>query len=313
MKFVLFGELAEKKCLYKMDEYNNYYLSYIAQSSEEILAELKNNNRELNALRQQMANANALQQQMLQNQIRDIEERETQKFYKLRSFKLSQLVTAIGGLSDINQKAFTYYVFKDTVMQNATEAQANLNEISDKEYCNTLFAKMRDIAQQIGDIKDLSIAEYLEKYINGPSEYNRLCNELNVTKSKLSSMSPPQKPVMPTSDNPGLWVMGFGIVAILVGIAYAPFVIVLGGLFAVLGFVLKWNAGKETAKYEEAHKRYNDDVIKYEANVSETKKKISELEDKIANCDYVKALNYFFTYFPSWKVEIDNHYKQLAN
>ena len=134
------------------------HLNSMSKKSEEMIAEQQNTNQELNMLRNQMANANSMQQQMLQNQIREIEEKEIQKFYKLRSFKLNQLATCIDNLTDINQKAFTYYVFKDIITERATEAQSKLNEISDKEYCNSTLAKLRGIYQQIGDIRQLSIA-----------------------------------------------------------------------------------------------------------------------------------------------------------
>ena len=159
-----------------MGEYDSYIAentAYIAESTyytavntAKMLDEQKRTNQELNRLRNQMANANEMQQ-MLQNQIRDIEERETQKFYKLRGFKLSQLVARIDNLTDINQKAFTLYTFKDVIMQNATDAQNHLNEISDKEYCNTIMSKANDINKQIGNIDELDIGEELRKIING--------------------------------------------------------------------------------------------------------------------------------------------------
>ena len=193
-------------CTYMVTEkYQNYqvgeilnHLNYMSKKSEEMIAEQQNTNQELNMLRNQMANANSMQQQMLQNQIREIEEKEIQKFYKLRSFKLNQLTTCIDNLTDINQKAFTYYVFKDIITERATEAQSNLNEINDKEYCNSTLAKLRGIYQQIGDIRQVSIAEYLMRFINSKAEYDKLCNALSDAKAALKT-APPMVPGRPAN------------------------------------------------------------------------------------------------------------------
>lgn len=310
-----------------MDDEFDYY-GKMLHNSEAILEEQKKTNQELNRLRQQMAHANAMQQQMLQNQIREIEERETQKFYKLRSFKLNQLVTSIDGLTDINQKAFTYYFFKDAIMQNATDAQNNLNEISDKEYCNTIISKVRDIYKQIGDVNQLEIAEELKKFVTGGDEYNGLCDELESAKMSLKNMPPPPaEPQSRTITNSGQ--NAFGVILILFGaILTVGGIAMLGGnhteqengriFLAIgisgiaLGIVLSATSSKQTTVTEKDINEYKDALAKYNKVVDDWKAKISELETKIANCDYMKAMQYFFNTFTSWKTEIDNYYKQLS-
>ncbi len=307
---------------YTLDYYNN-----MLQNSQAILEEQKRTNLELNRLRQQMAHANAMQQQMLQNQIRDIEERETQKFYKLRSFKLNQLVTSIDSLTDINQKAFTYYVFKDAIMQNATDAQNNLNEIGDKEYCNTIISKVRDIYKQIGDVDDLAIAEELKKFVLGAADYNVLCNELESAKTSFKNLPPPIEPKSKTTYN--ISQRAFGVTLILFGaILTVGGIAMLGGnhteqengriLLAIgisgiaLGIVLAVNSSTETPVTENDINEYNNALAKYNKEIDDWKAKISELENQIANCDYIKVQQYFFSNFASWKAEIDNCYKQLS-
>lgn len=303
---------------YTLDYYNN-----MLQNSQAILEEQKRTNQELNRLRQQMAHANAMQQQMLQNQIRDIEERETQKFYKLRSFKLNQLVTSIDSLTDINQKAFTYYVFKDAIMQNATDAQNNLNEISDKEYCNTIMSKVRDIYKQIGDVNQLEIATYLKMYVTGGNEYNNLCNNLKSTKaaSNIPPLPKPEKPSNKTVKDEtkreyGAIFILSGISLLITGLVVPQGVMALIGFFAlIVGLVLI--ASKKTIPVtEEELNKYNETIKQIEEKHQETianmRNKISEIESQIANCDYMKALKFFFTDHPEWKAEIDNCYKQLS-
>ena len=282
-----------------------------------MIAEQQNTNQELNMLRNQMANANSMQQQMLQNQIREIEEKEIQKFYKLRSFKLNQLTTCIDNLTDINQKAFTYYVFKDIITERATEAQSNLNEINDKEYCNSTLAKLRGIYQQIGDIRQLSIAEYLMKFISSKAEYDQLCNALNDAKSALKMSPPPFYIPKKNLTNPTiLFIIGItSMVGLLVDVfekknyemLYALIIPIV--CFAVTVFLYL----KETKKVNKAKEDYQRDSANYESYINDARQRIATLENQIANCDYVQTLQYFFSTYPSWQIEINNDYKMLEN
>jgi len=307
-----------------MGEYDSYIAEntyYTAVNTARMLEEQKQTNQELNRLRNQMANANAMQQQMLQNQIRDIEERETQKFYKLRSFKLSQLVTSIDNLTDINQKAFTFYNFQDVIIQNATDAQNNLNEISDKEYCNSIMTKVRDINKQIGNIDELAIGDELKKFINGVAEYDTLCNELESTKTSLNNRpSPPIEPKSKTISYPnrekvGYLCMFLSVISILNALNSKHDqmeVWFIDLLLLAIGFGLRFSSPETQTPTDAEINKYNDAIVQYNTTIENWKAKISELESQIANCDYMKALKFFFTDHPEWKAEIDNCYKQLS-
>lgn len=291
------------------------HLDKMSKKSDEMIAEQQNTNQELNMLRSQMASANSMQQQMLQNQIHEIEEKETQKFYKLRSFKLNQLTTCIDNLSDINQKAFTYYVFKDIITERATEAQANLNEISDKEYCNSTLAKLRSIYQQLGDIRQLSIAEYLMKFINSKDEYDRLSTALANAKSALKTPPPPIPSTKLSLKEP---IILFVVAAFLTcgGLAmyfkegdetgfYALIVPLICFALSLIKYL------KKKKKIDQAKTDYETNSANYEAFISNAKAQVASLQNEIANCDYVKSLSYFFTTYPNWEIEINNDYKML--
>lgn len=291
------------------------HLDKMSKKSDEMIAEQQNTNQELNMLRSQMASANSMQQQMLQNQIHEIEEKETQKFYKLRSFKLNQLTTCIDNLSDINQKAFTYYVFKDIITERATEAQANLNEISDKEYCNSTLAKLRSIYQQLGDIRQLSIAEYLMKFINSKDEYDRLSTALANAKSALKTPPPPIPSTKLSLKEP---IILFVVAAFLTcgGLAMyfkegdeTGFYVLIVPLICFALSLIKYL--KKKKKIDQAKTDYETNSANYEAFISNAKAQVASLQNEIANCDYVKSLSYFFTTYPNWEIEINNDYKML--
>ncbi len=291
-------------------EYNTDYYNYMAQNSAAILAEQKKTNQELQQLRHQMAHANAMQQQMLQNQINDIEERETQKFYKLRSFKLNQLVTSIDNLSDINQKAFSYYVFKDSIIKNATDAQNNLNEISDKEYCNAIISKTRDIYKQLGNIDELSIADDLKKFVDGSIEYNRLCKELENAKLSIKNMPPPSEPSSKTYTSSGQQVIG--VILCCLGSGACSVNSGIGILILVIGIILILTAKQKTTVTQKEMDSYKEALNNHRISVDNLNSKITDLENKIGNSDYMMSLKHFFTNYPTWKTEIDECYKQLS-
>lgn len=289
------------------------HLDKMSKKSDEMIAEQQNTNQELNMLRSQMASANSMQQQMLQNQIKEIEEKETQKFYKLRSFKLNQLTTCIDNLSDINQKAFTYYVFKDIITERATEAQANLNEISDKEYCNSTLAKLRSIYQQLGDIRQLSIAEYLMKFINSKDEYDRLSTALVNAKSALKT-PPPPFPTEKLNIKDTILISVIGLFFTISGIMYAK--TETDGIYAfilpiILFAIAAYRFFKQKKKCVQAQADYKTASANYEALISNASAQVASLQNEIANCDYVKSLSYFFSTYPNWEIEINNDYKML--
>ena len=305
--------VTEKYQNYQVGEILNH-LNYMSKKSEEMIAEQQNTNQELNMLRNQMANANSMQQQMLQNQIREIEEKETQKFYKLRSFKLNQLTTCIDNLTDINQKAFTYYVFKDIISERATEAQSNLNEINDKEYCNSTLAKLRSIYQQIGDIRQLSIAEYLMRFINSKTEYDQLCNALSNAKSALNTARPPIPPQKMNLTTPKALLI-ICATSILGAIALkddkdAVYYWVMP-IVSFIAMVISFLVAK--SKFNKANEAYQQDSANYESYINDTRQSIATLENQITHCDYVQTLQYFFSTYPSWQIEINNDYKMLEN
>ncbi|MBO4371656.1 MAG: hypothetical protein J5826_01870 [Bacteroidales bacterium] len=293
------------------------HLNSMSKKSEEMIAEQQNTNQELNMLRNQMANANSMQQQMLQNQIREIEEKEIQKFYKLRSFKLNQLATCIDNLTDINQKAFTYYVFKDIITERATEAQSKLNEISDKEYCNSTLAKLRGIYQQIGDIRQLSIAEYLMRFINSKAEYDQLCNALSNAKSALNT-APPMMPNLKMKLNNAIILLIIGVTSTIGVIGMyldKKKADDLAGLFIpIICFaIMVYIYLKEKKRVDQANNNYQTASASYESIINDARQRIATLENQIAHCDYVQTLQYFFSTYPTWKMEINNDYKMLEN
>ena len=87
---------------------------------------------------------------------------------------------------------------------------------------------------------------------------------------------------------------------------------ILGALIFVVGFGFIEFSVKEKVPTEAEINEYNNAITTRNAHISQWSAKVAELETKIANCDYMKALKFFFTDHPEWKAEIDNCYKQLS-
>lgn len=289
----------------------DFYESML-MTSEQILKHQMQTNQELQHLQQQMRQATAINQQMLQNQMREIEERETQKFYKLRSFRLNELVTKVEKMEDINQQAFIYYFFKDNVSNQINEAQANLNEISDKEYCNNIKAKLEDIESKIGDINALSIGDNINNMLNGKIEYTNLCNELNNCKESYEYAKNTPLPPKPEKKTSGIGLTFIGAIIIVLGCLLAnnfTFVtILIGVMVAIVGLVLI--NGSEDA-YKEMEKRHQDNTKSIQRRTENLKEMIESCKEKIANCKYSQAINDTLNTFQNWKSTIDSNLQLL--
>jgi hypothetical protein len=162
-------------------------------------------------------------------------------------------------------------------------------------------------------------------------EYNRLCDELNGAKNALKNVPPqPQEPQKTTVDHPDrnkrgvkivFWGIALGIISAIIlsncrsysdWNTIGGFMMGFGVLLLVIGFALVGSSTEEKVPTEAEINEYNNAIATRNAHISQWNAKVAELETKIANCDYMKALQYFFTNFTSWKAEIDNCYKQLS-
>lgn len=128
----------------------------ISKLSKAQLAVALQNNIELQQLRNQLSNdlgeinnllyeqnqaqlrTHALQEQILKNQIKEIEHRETLAFYKNRIFHCKEYLNDFNKLTDDNVKAHFRTSLLPYIDQAILESKEKVEEIRDKEFCMEL-------------------------------------------------------------------------------------------------------------------------------------------------------------------------------
>ena len=92
-------------------------------------------------LQQQIKVANSVSRNILKNQLKEIELREEQKFYKGLAFNMNEVYEKISSITDTNLQTFYSNLLLSKILENLKECQDNLDEINDKEYCKKLQNK----------------------------------------------------------------------------------------------------------------------------------------------------------------------------
>lgn len=103
---------------------------------------------QITALQKEIKTSNGIARQILKKQIEEIQHREQQKYYKALAFSMKEAVENIKTEKDLNFKCFLCDLYAKTILENLQEAQNNLEEISDKEYCKNIIRSLQQIQQE---------------------------------------------------------------------------------------------------------------------------------------------------------------------
>lgn len=297
------------------DEFTDYdYLNY--KTSQEMLEAQLETNQQLRQLRNQINQGNLVNQQILQNQIRDIEERETQNFYKSRVFKIGQLISSINNCQDVDQKAFLYIVLYDTIQKNLSDSINVLNEIHDKEYCAKMFDDFSKSKNLFLETNTFSIGQELAVIQNGKDEYTSLCNRIAQLRKQMKDIDSACL-VAPNEGNPYL------IKLILIAVVAVFLLFFMRGIFyGIIRLLLVLGLGgaavlfyKNYVKYAEIEKDKSDyikmkkDRVNRKNNVD---KEINDTKSLLENCQYTQAINSLTKKFPSWNSVLAESRRYLA-
>lgn len=288
-------------------DYKNY------KTNRQILDAQLKTNQEIGQLKLQMQQANDLNNQILINQIRDIEERETQKYYKALSFKMNQLIDTIDTVQDTDLKAFLYGIFDYNIQNSLSESIGVLNELQDKDFCT----KMRkDYLQKKATAMsaNLSIATDLETINNNKEEYNSIYEEYNKAKDELADWENTTIPTYEPAKSNGEGGIVLGIILIIIGVfcfvGFSKFIGVCGilfGLFMLLGGVFNI---KDTKKVNETNDtNFKAKTKEKEENIARLNQTIVELEEKLSKTPYNIAFNNIMSQHPNWKSSVDESFK----
>jgi len=201
-------------------------LAQITDLNKAMLYTQLQQNHQLNALNRQLAEANNLNRQILENQISQIKREEEQRFYKALVFNCIEIVEKIETIKDDMLKSYFVNIYKEKLKSNLENGKELLEELSDKTetkkqierltslvsiyssiFSNSPFAKLNDL---ISDYKNLEAS--FDKSLNsllaqikstvipgvGLFGWNKLANQnalntLNEQKAKCVNLASEKK------------------------------------------------------------------------------------------------------------------------
>ena len=111
---------------------------------------------QISALQKEISTSNSISRQILENQLKEIKRQELLRYYKSLAYAMKEAVECIEAEKDIVFKCFLYELYSEAIINNTREAKSNLEEISDKEYCNGI----ETILQAIGNTYSIHENEY---------------------------------------------------------------------------------------------------------------------------------------------------------
>jgi hypothetical protein len=153
--------------------------------NEQILNQQYKNNKQLAAIRSQMTEANAINKQILANQLKAEEHKEAQKYYKALSFNLFETIDLISKIEDKMVLNYVMTNFYDKLKANINEANDQLDEIIDKTYNKQTLEKLNALKSKSDDTIHIFNANILNKVDN-------LIADFKAKELKLSSIKQPE-------------------------------------------------------------------------------------------------------------------------
>ena len=134
-------------------------LTQVTELNKAMLLAQRSQNEKLTALNRQIAEANAINRKILENQISQIEREEILRFHKSFVFHTSELIEIIESVEDKYIKSYFIYNLRDKILHNLEIAKESLDEISDKNQAKIQIERFKIIAEG-----------YLDFYKNSPFE-----------------------------------------------------------------------------------------------------------------------------------------------
>lgn len=143
-----------------INTYNTYKDRKI---SEQILVQQKKNNKHLAEMKSQMMIANETNKRILQNQIRQEEQKEEQRFYKSLSYNSNELVEL---LTKIEDEVVLNYIVNgnyERIKNSLNTSNEILDEINDKLFCRVTLEKLNSIKLKAEETQENYSTDILSK------------------------------------------------------------------------------------------------------------------------------------------------------
>ena len=128
-----------------INTYNTYKNRKI---SEQILVQQRKSNAHLTDMKNQLKVANETNRRILENQIRQEELKEEQKFYKALSYNSNEIIEQLEKINDPMVLSYLINGFYEKTKASLLKANETLEEINDKLFSKQIIEKLNDIKEK---------------------------------------------------------------------------------------------------------------------------------------------------------------------
>ncbi len=131
--------------IFALNTYNNYKNRKV---NEKILKQQKQSNKHLSQMQKELAAANATSKRILQNQIKEIEKAEEQKYYKALSFHTFELISEVSKTDDKIVLSYVMDNFYPKLKSDLLACNDVLDEINDKVFNKKSIEKLYELKRE---------------------------------------------------------------------------------------------------------------------------------------------------------------------
>ena len=287
---------------------------------------------QISALQKEISANNSISRQILENQLKEIKHQELLLYYKSLAYAMKEAVGCIEAEKDIVFKCFLYELYSEAIINNIREAKSNLEEISDKEYCNGIEMTMQAICNTYSLYKNEYAKSDFSRLLESQSSYQEQQNELAekrrtsfIRRAKMEKELSAIKPKPKKSANRGCGIIIlfalsiFGLLLMLASvftdISVLPIFFIL---FFLPFFIPLIKLRKKDKKWKENYSQYINNI---ESQKKELLEKLNDINVEIEKEEallktslYIQAKNAILLAYPHWEdtiAQIDSYIPKI--
>lgn len=294
--------------------HQSYSLMKISAINKQMLIAQYAQCEQISALQKEISASNNISRQILKNQLKEIKHQELLRYYKSLAYAMKEAARRIEAEEDIVFKCFLCELYSEPIINNTREAKSNLEEISDKEYCNGIETTMQAICNTYSLYKNEYAKSDFSRLLESQFSYQELQNEVaekhrtslirrTEIEKELSAIKP--EPMKNTKRRCGM------IILLALFMVFLPFSIPL-----IIPLI---KLRKKDKKWKENYGQYINKIESQKKELLERLNTIKVEEEKeealLKSSIYIQTKNSISLAYPHWEetiVQIDSYIPKMG-
>lgn len=313
--------------------HQSYSLMKISAINKQMLIAQYAQCEQISALQKEISASNNISRQILKNQLKEIKHQELLRYYKSLAYAMKEAAGRIETEEDIVFKCFLCELYSEPIINNTREAKSNLEEISDKEYCNGIETTMQAICNTYSLYKNEYAKSDFSRLLESQSSYQELQNEVaekrktslirrTEIEKELSAIKP--EPMKNTKRGCGMVILFalsmVGLLLMLLSVFTDVTVLpILFVLFFLPFFIPLIKLRKKDKKWKENYGQYINKIESQKKELLERLNTIKVEEEKeealLKSSIYIQTKNSISLAYPHWEeaiVQIDSYIPKMG-